>query len=322
MADEEPTMEAHPRGRSAEKPTEIPKRGWIDIALRVKAEVAEDRASFVSAAVAFYILMGLVPTLGVVVSLYGLVADPSDVTRQVKELGGLVPPDALKLIDTELTRVASSDKAAGIGAIIAILIAIWGGSKAMDALVTAMNIAYGERDRRGFIKSKLVGLGLTLGAAVFIVVAVGLLVVTPIALNFLGLGRFAEGFIAFVRWPILFAIATVAISTLYRFGPDRKDAKWRWVTPGSLVATALWVLASAGLSYYAVNFSDYSASYGSLGAIVLLLLWFYLTGFAIILGAELNSEMELQTAKDTTTGFPKPMGRRGAYVADNLPPKP
>ncbi|CAN5488633.1 YihY/virulence factor BrkB family protein [soil metagenome] len=309
-----------PRGRTADRPSEIPKRGWKEIGRRIKDSVTRDRVTFVAAGVAFYILVGIVPTLAVIVSLYGLMADPSDVTRQVEQLEGLIPPTALEIIDTELTRVASSEKEAGIGAIVGILFALWGGSKAMDALITSLNIAYGENERRGFVKRKLLGLALTLGAALFVILTVAILVGIPLVLAVVGLGGFGETLLAIVRWPLLFVIATLAISLLYRYAPHRADAKWRWISWGSVTATVLWVLGSAVFSYYASRFGDFNKSYGSLGAIVLLLLWFYITGFAIILGAEMNSELERQTEVDTTTDPPKPMGERGAFVADTPPP--
>ena len=306
------------RGRRADAPHEIPKAGWRDILLRVKKEIANDRVGFVSAGVAFYILLGLIPTLVAVISIYGFFADPADVESQLSRLTGILPSEAMDLLKGELKRVAEQDTAAGFGALIGIALALWGGSQAMRALIIAMNVAYDEEDGRGFLKQKILGLALTLAAALFAVVVVILLVALPMLLGLVGLESATETVINVLRWPAMFALAMVWFAFLYRYAPYRENAKWRWVTWGAFIATLLWMVGSALFSVYVANFGNYSKSYGSLGAIILLLLWFYLSAFALILGAEINSEMEHQTAKDSTTGPPKPRGQRGAYVADDV----
>ena len=311
-------VDLNARGRDAETPEEIPKAGWWDIALRVKNELTRDNASFIASGVAFYLLIALVPTIGATVALYGLVADPGDVQSLITELGTVVPADALQLIEEQLVRITSAETTAGFAAIFGALVALWGASKAIDAMMTSLNIAYDEKETRGFIKRKATGLALTLGLAIFMVIVISLLVGAPVMLEFVGLGKISEVIINILRWPLLFAVAVAAMSMLYRWGPSRATPKWRWLSWGSIIATGVWMIASAGFSIYATNFGSYTETYGTLGAVVLLLFWFYLTGFSIILGAEINAEMEHQTIVDTTTGSPEPMGERGAHVADEL----
>ncbi len=306
------------RGRDATSPAKIPATGWKDIAFRIKDEIGEDQVGFASAAVAFYLLMGFIPTLGAVVCLYGFFADPGEVERQIAGLAGVVPPDAMDIFGSELQRIAASDSKAGWGAIISLLLAVWGGSQAMDSLITALNVAYDEDDQRGWLRRKLLGLVLTLGFALALVMVVVLLTAVPIALSVFNIPESDTWLVELIKWPLLMLVVSAGIAMLYRYAPARSDAKWKWVTPGSILATVLWIVGSALFSWYASTFGDYAATYGSIGGIVVLLMWFYITGFVIMLGAEVNAEIEHQTAKDTTTGAPEPMGQRGAYVADDL----
>jgi len=305
-------------GRDAVTPKEIPKRGWWAILKRVYAELQKDRVNFVAAGIAFYMMLAMVPALGALMSIYGLVADPGDVERQLAEAEEVVPAAVIELVGVELKRLASNDAAAGWALVVGLVLSLWGGSKAMDALITSMNVAYNELDGRNFVKRKLLGLGLTLGGVFFVVFVMTMLVVTPTVLAYVDLGWVTEVLITGARWVLMFGGVMVWLSVIYRFAPNRRNAKWRWVTWGSFLATLIWLVASAGLTWYASSFGNYSATYGSLGAIVLLLLWFYVTGYSVMLGAELNSEMELQTAEDSTVGGDRPMGERGAFVADHV----
>ncbi|MBP9223776.1 MAG: YihY/virulence factor BrkB family protein [Verrucomicrobiales bacterium] len=305
-------------GRQADFPHEIPRRGWWDIAYRLKERIGRDNLGFISAGVAFYLLMGFIPTLAAVVALYGLFADPGDVERQMASLQGLVPPEALQIFEGELKRIASNDATAGWATLIALSLAIWGGSQAMDSMITALNLAYDECETRGYFRRKFLGLGLTIGLAVSVVLTVALLASAPVALHLLGWRSSSEWIIQLMKWPLLLLVVGSAVSLLYRYAPDREDAKWRWITPGAVLATVFWGIGSVGFSWYVSTFANYSAMYGSLGGIVILLFWFYITGFVILLGAEVNAEVEHQTARDSTTGPPLPLGDRGAYVADHV----
>lgn len=305
-------------GRGATKPTQIPPKGWKDIALRVKDQLGTDRVGFASAGVAFYLLLGFFPTLAAVVFFYGLLSDPVDVERQIRSLSAVIPPGAMEIVGSELKRVASEDGAAGWGALLSVLLALWGGSKAMDSLITALNVAYDEDDERGWFRRKFLALALTLGFAVALVFVALLLAAVPLALALFSLDRGSGWIVELLKWPLLLLVVSGGISLLYRYAPDREDAKWRWVTPGSFLATLLWIAGSALFSWYVSSFGNYAATYGSVGGIVVLLMWFYITGFVIMLGAEVNAEIEHQTARDSTTGPAKPIGQRGAYVADDV----
>lgn len=306
-----------PEQRAA-SPCDISFAGWWQILKRVWKELKNDRVSFVAAGIAFYLILSLVPALGAVMSIYGLIADQSDVERQLGSIKHLMPVDVSDLIAVELQRFANDDIAAGWGLLLGLILAFWGGSKAMNAMVTSMNVAYEEPDGRSFLRRKSLELGLTVCGVIFAVVVMFLLAVVPAVMAYLELGHATELVITVFRWLLLALAAMTGLSVIYRFAPYRRRAKWRWVTYGSCLGTLLWVAASAILTWYTSTIGDYSKTYGSLGAIVLLHLWFYVTGFVIMLGAELNSEMELQTVHDTTHGEDRPMGKRGAYVADHV----
>ena len=306
------------RGRSAEKPGEIPKRGWKDIFWRTKGEMKKDNLSMIAAGVAFYIFLGIIPALAALISIYGLVADPATIQSQVDQMQGLLPPDVVQIMDEQMTRIAEEKNKASWGAALGILLALWSGSKATKALIMALNIAYEEEETRGFFRLNLVALGLTLAGIVGVIIAVGLIVAIPIILQQIGMSGVTETLMNVLRWPLLALFAVVAVATLYRYAPDRDPAKWRWVSWGSVGATVVWLAVSAGFSYYVSNFGSYNKTYGSLGAVVVLLLWFLISAYVVLIGAEVNSEMEHQTARDTTTDPPKPRGQRDAYVADHV----
>lgn len=311
------------RGREASRPREMGKKGWRDVLLRVKNEISEDNLSVVAAGVAFYALLAVFPALAALVGIYGLVANPADVEALMANLQGVVPAAAYDILSGQLHDLASGSQAAlGAGVILGILVSLWSANKGMKSLISALNIAYEQRETRGFFKLNGISLLLTLGAILFAVISIGMVVATPIVLGAVGLGGVAETLISLLRWPVLLVVVVVGLSVVYRVAPDRRDPQWRWVTPGSVLATILWLVGSIGLSIYVSRFGNYNETYGSLGAVIILLLWFYFTAFVTLLGAELNSELEHQTRKDSTDGEPRPMGERGATVADTLGPVP
>lgn len=296
-------------------PSGIPARGWRDILLRVKAEMADDQVSFLSAGVAFYLFLALVPLLTLLVSLYSLTTAPWEVSSQVESLRGIVPAGVLDVIRTELERLSSSDEAAaGWGVLVGVAGALWASSKGTEAVITGLNVVYDEREERGWIKRKLVTLAITGGAALLVILAGVVVVGTPALIEGVGLGWLGP----VVRWPLVVLMVMIGASLLYRWAPARRSAKWSWLSWGAALCGIVWGAASAGLVLYLENFGDYGKTYGSLGVVVLLLTWFYLGAFAVLLGGELNAEMEHQTERDTTKGKPKPMGERGAYVADTV----
>jgi membrane protein len=313
------------RGRTAESPSDIPKAGWKDILKRSIAQIQGDHLPLISAGVAFFFLLGLFPGLAAMVSIYGWLADPVTVAGHVDEIAKVLPGEAADIIHEQIDSLASANSGAGWGAVIGVLLAIWAGSKAMKGMVEALNIAYNEKEDRGLIKKQLVYLGLTLGAVLVGIVSILLIAIVPAVVDFLPIPDGAKSALIWLRWPLLLLIGMTSIAAVYRYGPARAKPEWRWVSWGAGAATILWLLASALFSVYVTNFGNYNETYGSLGAVVVLMMWLYLTAFLILMGAEVDAEMELQTVHDTTNGEgegDKPMGSRNAYVADNVASSP
>ena len=291
------------RGRGAETPKDIPKRGWRDILMRVKRQMAEDRLSIVAAGVAFYGLLAVFPALIALVALYGLAFDPKQVSEQVAALSGMLPPQAADILLGQLQDLtATRSGALGLGAIGGLVLALWSASAGVRTLMEALNVAYDEQESRGFVSYYGTAILLTLGAILGVIAAIAVVVAPPVVVRFLGLGSLLEGVIAFARWPILAIAMMAGLAVVYRYGPSREQPRWSWVSAGALIATLLWIAGSALFSLYVTSFGSYNETYGSMGAVIILLTWFLLSAYAILIGAEINSEMERQTRKDTTTG--------------------
>lgn len=304
-------------GRGADSPTQIPPKGWLEIFKRTGKQVQADNVSIVSGGVAFYVFVALVPTLIAVISLYGLVANPADVGRQLDPYLSALPQDAAQLVENQVTNITQQEESSlGFGLVIGVIVALVGASKGMLALVSALNIAFDEQETRKFVPLRALALALTLGLAVAAVAGIGgMVVVRNLATE---LGTFGETAVAILRWPVLAMLVVLALAALYRYAPDRAVPKWRWVTPGALVATVLWLVGSIAFSVYVSNFGTYNETYGALGAVVVLLLWLLLTAYAIVLGAEFDAETERQTGQDSTRGPSQVLGQRGAYAADTV----
>jgi membrane protein len=305
------------RGRTADTPTEIPPKGWLAIAKRTAKEVKTDQVPLLSAGVAFYALLALFPAIIAGVSIYGLVADPAMVRDQIANLTKLLSPETADLVGKQLVQVTSgANGALGLATLVGILTALWSASSGMKALITGVNLAYDETETRKFVKLRGLALLLTLGAMVLVGVALATIVgyppiadTLPTALRWL---------VAIVRFVILGGLLVVGLAVLYRYAPDRDQPKWSWVSWGSGIAALLWVLATIGFSLYATFFGNYNKTYGALAGVIILMFWLYLSALVVLVGAELNTEMELQTAKDTTAGPTKPMGDRDAHAADHV----
>lgn len=307
------------RGRHAERPRDIPAKGWKDIALRVWRSLAEDKVLLVAAGVTFYLLLALFPALGTFVALYGLIADPATVAEHAQFLQGLMPGPAAEMLSAEMTRLAGMQSGdLGLSAILAVLISIWSTNGGVKAIFEGVNIAYDEEETRSFIKLTGVTLAFTLGTLLLLLLLIAALAVLPAVLAVLPMGAVAQTIFGLLRWPIVLVLVGLALAVLYRFAPSRTPAEWQWVTWGSGLATALWVAASVALSVYLQNFADFGASYGAMAAPIAFLLWVWLSIIVVLLGAEVNAEMEHQTTHDTTGDPEKPMGERGAVVADTL----
>ncbi len=307
------------RGRSANSPSEIPPRGWWDILKRTASQVSEDRVMTEAAGVTFYTLLALFPALAALISIYGLFADPADITRQIESLSGVVPGGGTQILEEEAKRIASnSNSTLGLSLVIGLAISLWSANQAMKALVDALNVVYDQREGRSFFRYLAVTMAFTIGGILFIILAVAAVVAVPVILNLIGLGSVATVLLRFARWPLLLVAVALFLAVVYRYGPHRQNAKWRWVTWGSAFASIAWLIVSLAFSWYVASFGSYNKTYGSLGAVIGFMTWIWLSATVILVGAELDAEMEHQTAKDTTAGASKPMGQRGAKMADTV----
>jgi membrane protein len=307
------------RGRDATVPSEIPARGWRDILWRVYENISKHRIMALGAGVTFYSLLAIFPALAALVAIYGLFSDPAAIGKDLDQLSSFVPSGALDIARDQLDRVVSSgNQALGLTFFIGLATSLWSANAGIKSLIDTLNIVYGEEEKRSFLRLNVISLAFTMGALIFAVGAIGTIVVLPLALNFFGLPDATDLLLRLVRWPALFFVVAFGLALLYRFGPSRNLARWSWINWGSLFATIAWLAASALFSWYAANFGSYNRTYGSLGAAVGLMTWLWISSIVVLLGAELNAEMEHQTAKDTTTGRPKPIGRRGAHMADTV----
>jgi membrane protein len=308
-------------GRNADKPTEIPAKGWLQILKRSYREISNDHLTLVAGGVAYSWFMALFPGMIAAVLIYGLVTKPSEVSAQVANLSGGLSHSAQTLITSQLKSIASTHSGgASIGLIISIALALWSASAGMAGLVEALNIAYDEDEERNFIVKRGLALLLTIGFIVFLGVAIGLVAVFPVVLSNLGTGIVVTVLAQIARLVVLVGAAVLALGLLYRVGPDRDAPAVKWLSLGSLIATVIWLLASLAFSIYVNNFSSYGKTYGALAGVVVLLLWLYITALVVLLGAEINAETEAQTVKDTTKGPEQPLGSRGAVKADEPPP--
>jgi len=307
------------RGRHADRPGELSARGWKDVLLRTKESVKIDNVPLLAAGVAFFALLAIVPAMVAAVSVYGLVADPEDIQANVDDLLSAAPAEVQNLARSQLESIVqSSSSGLRVGAVVGLVVALWSASSGMKNLIAAVNAAYGERESRGFVKLRGLALALTVAAILLFIVALAGLVVLPNALSSGGGEGILRMTLLVVRWPLLAVAAMIGLSVLYRYAPDRSNARWRWVSVGAVVATLVWLIASVGFSIYTANFGSYNETYGALGAVIVAMLWLFITAYVVILGAELNAEMEHQTVRDTTGPPEEPMGERGAYVADTL----
>ena len=306
-------------GGEADKPTEIPKRGWLQVVKRGWAEAKADQVPLLGAGAAFYGFLALFPSLIALVLIYGLVVDPATISQQVGQLTAGLPEEASKIITDQLTLASSQQTGAGIGIALAIALALWAASSGMSNLMTAISTAYDEEEKRSFLKKRALALGLTIGAIVFMIVMLGLVAVFPVLADLIDNGV-VRVLLTIVRWVVVAALVAAALAVLYRVAPDRDAPKMRWVSVGAVVATVLWLAASAGFSIYVANFGNYAKTYGAIAGIVVMLMWLWISAYAILLGAEINAESEQQTVQDTTKGPDAPLGERDAVKADSLPP--
>jgi membrane protein len=308
-----------PYGRDARRPYHIPLKGWWQVMHRVWIEAGRDNLSVVSAGCAFFALFAIFPALSALISIYGLTADPATVEQQFAMLADLLPAQAYDIVIQQIQRIAeASGQSLGWSLAVSLGLAFWSATAGTQALFAALNIAYEEPERRTIFQFYLSAFTFTLVGILGGVIMMLAIVYVPIVFALTGYSSAFETFVKVARWPFLALLVLCLLSLLYRYGPCRRAAKWHWVSMGSIFATLVWLLASAAFSYYVANFAHYDRFYGSLGAVIILLFWLYISFYIVLLGAEINAELELQTAMDTTSGPPRPLGERGAFVADHV----
>ena len=307
------------RGRDASTPAQIPARGWKDILLRIFHGIGEDRILAISAGVTFFVLLAIFPAIAGLIALYGLYADPQTISQHLNAASGVLPEGGLQIIREQIERLTSQpSRRLGLATLIGLAIALWSANGGMKALFDALNVVYHEKERRGFFRLNAISLTFTLGAMLFVLIAFAAMTVLPVMLNSLGLSRATELLVKIGRWPVLFLVVSFAIALIYRFGASRDKPKWRWITPGTMFAAATWLAASLLFSWYTENFGKYNETYGSLGAAIGFMTWLWISTMVILIGAKLNAETEHQTARDTTKGQSRPLGQRGARMADSV----
>jgi membrane protein len=304
-------------GGKAERPTEIPARGWIQVVKRGWKEAKADQVPLLAAGVAFYAFMAIFPALIAVVSIYGLFADPATIANQLNSLTATLPDEARQVITDQVTALSTRRQTLGISLVLSLLIALWSASAGTSNLLTAINVAYNEEEKRGFVKKRLLALGLTVAAIVFMVIILGLVAVSPPLLKVVfGTGAL-RWVLQIVGWLIVLVLVPAALALLYRLAPDRDAPRMRWASVGAVVATLIWLAASIGFSIYTSTFGNYAKTYGVFAGIVVLLLWLWLTMYAILLGAEINAEAEQQAIAATSNAQEEPLGERGAALPES-----
>ena len=309
------------RGRHSANPLRIPWAGWKDILWRTYVRTGEDRLLATAAGVVFFGLLAIFPAVTALVSCYGLFATPSTIGANLQTLALMLPEGSFQIVQDQISRVLEKGNTAlGATFLFGLALAVWSANAGVKSVIDALNVVFEEREKRGFVRLNLLSLAFTTGGLATLLLMVGAVVALPLALDHLGLEPESRIIVALARWPLLFVVLVGALGILYRFAPSRRPARWQWLSVGAVTAAVLWIAGSALLSWYLSNFANYSATYGSLGAAIGLMMWMWMSAIIVLCGAELNSEIEHQTARDTTVGRPRPPGIRGAVMADTLGP--
>ena len=309
------------RGRSADAPSEIPWTGWKDILLRLYHRISRDRILLIAAGITFYLILAIFPGIAALVSIYGLFFDPKTMIGHLDVVASVAPGGAIDVLREQLTRLSQqSGTALSFGFLLSLAVSLWSATSGVKALLDGLNVAYEEEEKRSFLKLTGVALLFTLGLIGFALLSLAAIVAIPAILNYLSLPGFIATILNIARWPILFVLVALALSFFYRYGPSRAEPRWRWITWGSAAATLLWLAGSILFSWYVANFGSYNKTYGSLGAIIGFMTWVWLSVTVILVGAQLDAEMEHQTARQSTSGPARPLGARGAKMADTVGP--
>lgn len=314
-------MAAEVPGAASESPLTLPRAAWWSIVKRVYVMTGFHNLSLLAAGVAFFTFLAFVPLIGSVVLLYGLIGDPGTVGDSINLLEGLVPPEVLTILQEQLLAIVTSSKAAqGLGLILAVLLSLYGAMRSATAMMSALNIIYEEHETRSLVRTTLVAAAITVGMVGVAIVGIFAISLFAYVSNFLSpyLGDTTTLLVQVATWLLAGTLISVTFAIFYRYAPDRRAAKWRWLSVGSILSTLLWVAITLGFGFYVANITNYNATYGSLAAVVIFLMWLFLSAYAVLIGAELNSEMERQTMVDSTIGPDRPIGWRGAVMADSV----
>ncbi len=304
-------------GRLATAPHQIPLKGWKTVLKRVGAGFLQDRIMAEAASITFYVLLALFPAIAALISVYGLFTDPAQIGTQLASLSGVIPAGGMQIIEGQITALtANGHKTLGFAAIISLAVSIWSANNGIKSLIGGLNVVYHEHEKRSFVKLTLVALAFTVGTIIFAIIALFAVVLIPIILNFVGLGFATAMLINLLRWPAMFVVVAVVLAFIYRYGPSRNWARWQWVSWGGAAAAFFWIALSLLFSFYVANFANYNKTYGSLGAVIGFMTWIWISSIIVLMGAELNAELEQQTERDSTIGPEKPQGERGAFKAD------
>ena len=307
------------RGREATSPTEISAKGWKDILLRFYSNISKHRVLALAAGTTYFSILAIFPAIAALVAVYGLFSDPSTITKHLDQVGGFLPGGAIDVVREQLTRVASKGaQSLGFTFLIGLGVSLWSANAAMKSLFDTLNIVHNEEEKRGFFKLNGLSLGFTIGGIVFVITALASIVALPIVLDHVGLSHAGDLLLRIGRWPAMYLVITIALAVIYRYGPSRETAKWRWITWGSAIAALLWLVVSGLFSFYASNFGHFNETYGSLGAVIGFMTWLWISAIVILLGAEIDAEMEHETMPDMTTGPNRPRGGRGARMSNPI----
>jgi membrane protein len=306
-------------GRGSRSPFRIPWAGWKDILWRTYQRIDDDRLLATAGGVVFFGLLAIFPAVTALVSSYGLFADPSTISDNLQTLAMMLPAGTFEIVQDQVARVVSKGNGTlGATFLFGLVLAIWSANAGVKSIFDALNVAYEEREKRSFIKLNLISLSFTVGSILALLLMVAAVVAFPLALDHLGIAPESKLIVALARWPLLLVILLAALAILYRFAPSREAPRWQWLSIDAVTAALLWIAGSALLSWYLSAFANYNATYGSLGAAIGLMTWMWMSAIVVMFGAELNSEIERQTLRDTTIGRPKPLGRREAVSADTV----
>ena len=318
-ADPQALAAAEPdRGRDADFPWRIPPRGWKDIVWRTWNEMNRARLPALAGGVTFYLLLATFPAIAALVSLIGLFVDVDTVERQFLHLSEMFPSEAIDFIGDEMISLAAQEHGTlGLAFVVSAGVSLWSARAGMQALFDGVNLAYNEVEKRPWIVRSLLTYAATIVAVAFILAAGAAALAVPDVLHILGVHRIATWWEP-LRWLGTLAFAVAAFTLVYRFGPSRRPARWRWLIAGGVFSAVVWLAGSYIFSWYLSSFARLGATYGSLGAMIGFMLWMWFSVMVVLVGAELNSEIEHQTACDTTVGGPSPMGSRGAVMADRI----